>query len=291
MSSTHRFDARSWRIIKEFAGVYGILTTDELYAIGDIPIGQFNAILSKIDGYEFPLYITIAKWTRKPCFNWDKRWATLYYDTYHPGDVVEMRRLQMRLKMLPVDQLKHSSDFMPPINKAQITEKSTINEIDWLLGTQLTRETISAYYDAEFQIKTNFCKKIANHPKREAIYNGLKVGIATPTQVCACGRELPLTASWNEHFKSVRHCRTILENINMTTIERWWRETGESPPGFIRTNTGNWRHIIPADRKRGNPASLHPVLRTSEIDIVPYMCQKLSGWRNNTAHIVPGYIH
>ena len=254
-------------------------------------IGKFNAILSTIDDNNFPLYVTITKWTRKRCFNWSKRWATLYYDTYHPGDVAEMRQLQMRLKMLPVNQLKHSSDFMPPINKAQITEKSTINEIDWALGTQLTHETISEYYDTNKRIKSNFCKKIANHPKRKAIYSGLKLGIASPSQICACGSELPLNASWNQHFKSIIHCKTLLENINITTIERWWKETGESPPGFTRTNTGYWQHIIPEDLKRGTPTCRHPVLRTSEVDIVPYMCKNLSGWRNNTQHIVPGYIH
>lgn len=177
LHAPHRFDARSWRIIKECAGIYGILTPTELQAIRDLSREQFNAILDSVDSDDFTLGFPIKKWSRKKCYDWSKRWASLYYDINHPGDVAEMRRIQIRLRMIPMNQSTHPSVFMPPIDKAKITEKSTISEIDWLLGTQVTDETIADYFNEQTKKNTRLRQKMATHPKREAIYKALKLGL------------------------------------------------------------------------------------------------------------------
>ena len=271
----HTFDARSWRIIKEFTGIYGILTDAELQAMRSMSIKEFNAILHGVVPKELPLNLSVTqKWSRNKCFNWSKRWASLYYDTYHPGDVAEMRQLLSFTTYCTVTQSTPSSEFMPPIKKAKIVEKSTIDEIDWSLGTQVTHETITDYYNEQTKKNTSLCRQISTHPKKESIYNGFKLALKKPTQLCACGHVLSTnpTAQRN-HFKSVKHTKDILKNINIMTVERWWRETGESPPGFTRHNS-KWSHIIPADPKR---SAKHPIAHKGSIDLVPHIDATLSG--------------
>ena len=80
-----------------------------------------------------------------------------------------------------------SSVFMPPIDKTKITEQSSIDLIDWELGTQVTHEAITDYRSKQIKRNARLRGGLAAHPKREAIYTALKSGLKNPTQVCACG--------------------------------------------------------------------------------------------------------
>ena len=291
--SNNRFSQRAWRIIKEYAGIYGILTHSELQALYTLSAEQFNSILASVSEEDFgePLLYHEAigsihkKWRWAIQGKWSNRWASLYYDTFHPGDVAEMRKIQMRLKMIKITPNTPSCVFMPPIDKTKITEQSSIELIDWELGTQVTREAITDYRRKQIKRNARFRGLVASHPKREAIYTALKLGLKNPTQVCACGCLLSTKPSAQRaHFKTINHCKTILQTININTIERWWRETGEIPPGFTR-KAYRWEHIIPADSKRGYR---HPIAHKGSIDLVPHIDASLSGVATISRHLPIG---
>lgn len=50
--SKHRFDARSWRIIKEYAGVYGIMNKDDFEKLYKLPVEQLNNVCGKELGFK-----------------------------------------------------------------------------------------------------------------------------------------------------------------------------------------------------------------------------------------------
>lgn len=279
--SKHRFDARSWRIIKEYTGIYGILSEDDFEKLYKLPVGQLNKVIG--EELEFkalvlqPFVLPTYDYSRNRSTNWKRDFDNMYWNRYYPDEIKDTRKILKRCGLYDGGEPYRIMPFLQP-------ETLSKNKIDFI-NTAVCNEVVTAGVIQHDRLEKEgiieICKKIAVSPNRRVIYKKLKKAIKYPLQYCLCGEMVSKNPKLLDiHLKSAKHVKHAIKNGNLVAIEHWYKKSGVLPPGFRRRvreafpEVVEMKHLIPADPKR---TLNHPIVGTGQYSLTTKINNDSSG--------------
>ena len=131
----------------------------------------------------------------------------------------------------------------------------------------------SASISHEKLLRSSIFAVLANHKRREEVYKNLAKIAKSGKYRCACGK-LVSSRSERSHILSKSHSFNILRDMNMNTLEAWYKVSGTVPHGFFRDDQGQWKHIIPADKKR---TIFHIIKHKNGVNLCDYISRRPDG--------------
>lgn len=311
----HRFAQGAWRIIKEYAGIYGILRGDELREVMCLPTDQLIGLCvtstrssKPMAGGGQQLHDLLLMQNTKKHHKWRayrdpnlrSKFIDAYYTKFHPESIEKMKEVMAEIgKPVPTGHAPHT--FMPG-PKPTKKRKEIINSI---LFKANMRDSIELFHREEFERREKVCRLITKAPNREDIYRRLKKGVRTPMQYCPCGDLVNTQPSkLKSHLKTKRHLKGVMHDCNLKVIDEWHRTEcsivvmsdiwprGAYPPGFAqvpgfskgapgsaarRWVDGGWEHIIPGTEEEYE-RQLAQGLTGADVNIAAQMvCSTMNG--------------
>ena len=278
----HRFDARSWRIIKEYTGIYGTMSADDYKKLYRLPLGQLNKVCGKELGFQAevlqPFVLPTYDYKRKRPTSWKRDFDNMYWNHYHPEEVKETRKIHERCGVRCRGEAYSIMPYLPP----GTLPKNKIAFINKAVSREMIKAGVVEHNHLEGEGMIEICKKIGESPNRGAIYQKLKKAVKNPMQYCLCGEVVSKnTRLLEKHFKSAQHVKKSIKYGNLVAIDQWYQESGVLPPGFKRRvhhgypeNLVEMQHYIPADPKR---TANHPIVGTGQYALTTKLNNEPSG--------------
>jgi hypothetical protein len=158
--------------------------------------------------------------------------------------------------------------------------ESMPNELKNELWIDILHNAVAQQYSASISheklLRSSIFAVLANHKRRQEVYKNLVKINKSGKYRCACGK-LVTSRSERSHILSNTHSTNILRDMNMTTLEAWYKVSGTVPHGFFRDDQGQWKHIIPADSKR----TIHHIIKHNDgVNLCDYISRSPDGRGN-----------
>lgn len=264
----HRFDGRSWRIIKEYTGIYCTMNADDFKKLYKLTVGQLNKVIGVELAFEAtvlqPFVLPTYDYNRKRPTNWTRDFANMYWNQYYPDEIKDTRKILKRCNMYEGGEPYR---IMPVLDPETLSKKK-IDFINRAVCRDVVEAGVIQHDRLEKEGMIEICKKIAVSPNRGLIYRKLKNAVKNPMQYCLCGDIVSKNPKLlDRHFKSAKHVRYAIKNGNLVAIEDWYNASGLLPPGFTRrirdANTG-LKHLIPEDPNR---SVNHPIVGSGQYNL------------------------
>jgi len=260
-----------WYVIKDFLGVYGVLTAEDYETLRQVEPEQIaKAIKYNLDWRSRSLvcpYILPIRDENGGPINFRDTISEVYYALPEVQERmaeinVHMKALGFAINMPPSIRTEAlTADVREKVLKG-FREKSVVDGI---------RMQEAARVDDMESVRMHILSC-----KNREMFEKLHLVAKNPKQWCACGELVTMKAGRQQnHFKSALHCTGVYQRVNEFYLESLFQQTGNCPPGFTRTGEASWRHIIPDDPKR---KASHPIsLGTGDFDLGQQLCKDPQG--------------